>query len=78
MDGSHAVHADMKGRGSVFCTEGKGVMYSSSTKLKPNTISSTETEVVTVGEKLSKSMWFCLFRIAQGRYAKEDVLMQDN
>jgi hypothetical protein len=78
MDGAHAVHADMKGHGGVFVTEGKGAMYSSSNKLKLNTLSSTETEFVTVGEKLPKSMWFRLFRIAQGGYAGEDVLMQDN
>ena len=78
MDESHAVHANMKGHGGMFCIEGKGAMYSSSTKLELNTISSTETEVVTVGEILPKSMWFRLFRIAQDGYAKEYVLMQDN
>ena len=78
MDGSHAIHADMKGHDGMFCTEGKGVMYSSSAKLKLNTSSSTETEVVIVGEKLPKSMWFYLFHIAQGRYTKGDVLMHYN
>eukprot|EP00536_Pseudo-nitzschia_multiseries_P017800 jgi/Psemu1/52590/gm1.52590_g len=42
MDGSHAVHADMKGHAGVFATEGKGAMYSASTKLKLNTSSSTD------------------------------------
>ena len=58
IDGSHGIHSDMKGRGGVFATEEKGAMYSSSIKLKLNTISSTKTEIVTVGEKLPKSMWF--------------------
>ena len=43
IDGSHVIHSDMKGYGGVFATEGKGAMYSSLTKLKLNTISSTET-----------------------------------
>ena len=77
-DGAHAVHPDMKGHGGLFVTEGLGAMYSQSTKLKLNTISSTETELVTVGEKLPKCIWFRLYRIAQGGYANEDILMQDN
>ena len=44
--GSHSIHSDMNGHGSDFATEGKGTMYSSSTKLKLNTISSTGTEIV--------------------------------
>ena len=78
MDGAHAVHSDMKSHGGVFATEGKGAMISSSTKLRLNTLSSTETELITVGEKISKSVWFRLFRIAQNGYSNEDTLMQDN
>ena len=78
IDGAHAVYADMKGHTGVYATEGSGAMYSASTKLKLNTISSTETELVSVGEKLPKSLWFRLFRIAQGRNDDEDILMQDN
>jgi hypothetical protein len=78
IDGAHSVHADMKGHAGVYATEGKGAMYSSSTKLKLNTVSSTETELVSVGEKLPKSLWYRLFRIAQGGNDNEDILMQDN
>ena len=78
IDGSHAVHADMKGHVGLYASEGKGAMYSSSTKMKLNTVSSTETEIVSVGEKLPKVLWYRLFRIAQGGYSKEDILMQDN
>jgi hypothetical protein len=78
IDGAHGSHADMKGHVGVFATEGKGAMYSSSNKLKLNTISLTETEVVSDGEKLPKSLWYRLFCIAQGGYANEDILMQDN
>ena len=58
IDGSHGIHADMKGHDGVFATEGKGAMYSSSIKLKLNTISSTKTKIVVAGEKLPKSMQF--------------------
>ena len=42
--------------------------------------SSTETEVVAIGERLPKCTWFRYFnfRIAQGEPAKEDLLLQDN
>jgi hypothetical protein len=74
IDGAHGAHADMKGHIGVYATEGTGAMYSSSNKMKLNTISSTES----VGEKLPKCLWYRMFRIAQGGYANEDVLMQDN
>ena len=32
VDGSHDIHADMKGHGGMFATKGKGAMYSLSTK----------------------------------------------
>ena len=78
INGSHAVHPDMKGHVGVYSTEGKGAMLSLSNKLKLNTTSSTESEIVAVGEKLPKALWYRLFRIARGGCAKEDVLMQDN
>ena len=50
IDGAHAVHTDMKGHVGVYATEGQRAMYSSSSKIKLNTASSSETEVVSVGE----------------------------
>ena len=65
--------------GGVFCTEGNDEEISnSSTKLKLSTLSSTESKVVTLGEKLPKSTWFQLFCIAQGGYTKKDILIHDN
>mmetsp|Transcript_68813 Transcript_68813/g.77013 ORF Transcript_68813/g.77013 Transcript_68813/m.77013 type:complete len:108 (-) Transcript_68813:418-741(-) len=66
LDGSYATHSDMKGHSGEWVTEGKGGVYSSSTKHKLNTLSSTEAEIVTVGEKLPKSIWYRYFRIEQG------------
>ena len=78
LDGSYSTHADMKGHSGEWVTEGKGGVYSSSTKHKINTLSSTEAEIVTVGEKLPKSIWYRYFRIEQGGSSIEDVLLQDN
>ena len=68
----------MKGHVGVYATEGTGAIYSSSNKLKLNTVNSMETQLVGVGEKLPKCLWYRMFRIAQGGYDNEDVLMQDN
>jgi len=78
MDGSHAAHMDMKGHAGVYVTEGTGALMSASSKLKLNTVSSTETELITVGHKLPKCIWYRLFRIEQSGRADEDILMQDN
>ena len=76
IDGSHAVHADGKGHSELYLTIGKGAMINVSKKLGLVTVSSTETEVVSNGERFPKCSWFC--RIAQGDSDKEDLLFQDN
>jgi hypothetical protein len=78
IDGAHAVHDNMRGHAGVFVTAGKGALYASSTKNKLNTTSSTESEIVSVGEKLPKFLWFRHFRISQGGSDREDILYQDN
>ena len=85
VDGAHGVHPDKKGHGGVMVTEGIGTIYASSTKLKLNTTSSTESEIVAVGEKLPKHIWYRNFRIAQGERSQPDtvvtggdILYQDN
>ena len=78
IDGSHAIHADTKGHSGLFTTMGKGAMISQAKKLGIVTTSSTETEIVSTGERLPKCTWFRYFRIAQGDSATEDILMQDN
>ena len=78
IDGAHAVHNDMKGHAGVWVTEGTGTIYASSTKNKLNVVSSTEAEIVSVGEKLPKHIWYRKFRIEQGGSQDPDVLYQDN
>ena len=78
IDGSHAVHADAKGHSGMFTTMGRGAIMNVARKLGLNTVSSTETEVVSSGERMPKCTWFRYFRLAQGDKPIEDVLMQDN
>ena len=78
LDGSYSTHADMKGYSGKWVMEGKGGVYSMSTKHKINILSSTEAEIVTVGETLPKLIWYCYFCIEQGGSLIEDVLLQDN
>ena len=65
IDGAHAVHADMKGHGGTYVTIGTGAVYASSPKSKINIVSSIETEVILVGEKLSAHLWFRNFAVEQ-------------
>ena len=54
IEASHAVHADMKGHVGTYASMGTGAVISSANQIKLNTTSSTETEIVAVGEKLPK------------------------
>jgi hypothetical protein len=78
IDGAHAVHSNCKGHSGLFLTQGKGAMINISKKLGLVTNSSTETEIVSTGERMPKCTWFRYFRIEQGEPIVEDLLMQDN
>ena len=78
IDGAHAVHVDSKGHSGLHLTMGKGGIINGSKKLGVSTISSTEIEVVSNGERFPKCAWFRYFRMAQGDVVEEDILMQDN
>ena len=59
IDGAHAVHAFIKGHVGVYTIMvGTGAVYASSIKTKIKTVSSTEIEVISAGEKLPKNLWF--------------------
>ena len=75
---SHAVHADTRGCVWLYAGMGKRVVMTSANRIKLNTPSSTETEIVGLGEKLPKCIWFWQFREAQNGYVDKDVLYQDN
>lgn len=78
VDASFAVHPDMKSHTGGTLTMGQGAIYSTSTKHKINTTSSTTSEIVGVHDVLPQILWTRYFMEAQGYGVKESVLYQDN
>ena len=78
VDGSHNVHNDMRGHGGAVFTMGKGATSSYSRKLKSNTISSTETELITADIFMPEMLWSLHFIQAQGYEVECVGLYQDN
>jgi hypothetical protein len=56
-DGSHQIHEDCRGQSGCLVTFGKGAVASSLTKMKCNTNSSTETELISFADKLANIVW---------------------
>ena len=78
VDAAYTVHADMKGHTGATMSLGRGCPYSSSTKQKLVTRSSTECELVGVHDTLPQILWTKNFIAAQGYDVKHTVLYQDN
>jgi hypothetical protein len=78
VDGSHNVHWDCRGHGGAVFSLGRGATSSYSRKIKLNTRSLTETELVTADMFMPEMLWSLHFIQAQG-YETECVgLYQDN
>ena len=78
IDGSFAVHHDMKGHTGGSLSLGRGTISGVSTKQKLNTRSSTETEVVAVDDCMPQVLWTRYFTEAQGYKVKDNIIYQDN
>ena len=78
VDASFDVHPDMKSHTGATMTLGKGMTYSTSTRQKLNTKSSTEGELVVVNDVLPQVLWTRYFLGAQGYKAADSVVYQDN
>jgi len=78
VDTSHNVHWDCKGHGGAVFSLGRGATSSYSRKLKMNTRSSTETELVTADLLTPEMLWSLHFIQAQGYDAECVGLYQDN
>ena len=78
MDGSCAVHDDMKGHTGAGMTMGKGSVHDRSAKQKLNAKSSAETELVGVDDVSPQVLWTNYFVRAQGHNTCQTVAMQDN
>jgi len=78
VDGSFAVHPNMRGHTGGGLSMGRGFPITSSSKQKLNTRSSTESELVAVDDCMPAIMWTRYFLEAQGYGVNENILFQDN
>ena len=78
IDGSFAVHPNMRGHTGGGLSLGRGFPIVNSTKQKLNTRSSTESEVVGVDDCMPAVCWTRYFLEAQGYGVKETIVYQDN
>ena len=78
IDGSHCVHWDSRGHGGATLMMGEGAMASYSNRLRVNTRSSTETEVVTVDRYMPEILWTMNFLREQGFPVELSRIAQDN
>jgi hypothetical protein len=78
LDASFAVHEDMKSHTGAVLTLGEGVLQAISTKQWTNTRSSTEAELISFDDIVSKVLWMRLFLKDQGYTVLENVVYRDN
>jgi hypothetical protein len=78
VDASFAVHTDMKSHTGGTLSLGKGSVYSTSSKQKLVTRSSTEAEVIGVHDVMPQMLWTAHFIDSQGVNVDESILYQDN
>jgi hypothetical protein len=78
VDGSRNIHEDCRGHGEALFSMGIGATVSYSRKLKLNTLSLTESKLITADMYMPEMRWLLYFIQAQG-YGVECVgLYQDN
>ena len=78
VNGSHAVHEDLRGHTGACMSFGKGSVVTGSTKQKINTRSSTETEFVAADDYMPMLLWTNYFLQDQDYECTITVLYQDN
>jgi hypothetical protein len=78
IDTSFEVHNDFKSHMGGVMTMGQSAIQTISTKQKVNTRSSTEAELVSVNDIISKAVWTKLFLEGQGYKIIENLIYRDN
>ena len=78
LDAAFAVHKDFKSHTGAVMSLGKGSIQSVSTKQKTNSRSSTEAELISMDDIVSKVIWTKLFLDAQGYKIKQNIVFRDN
>jgi hypothetical protein len=77
-DASYAVHPDMRSHNGGVLSLGKGAVHATSCRQKLNTKSSTEAEILAVGDILPQVIWTRYFLEAQGYRISDSIVFQDN
>ncbi len=78
VDGLHQIHENCRGQIGSLMTLGKGAAISSLNKMNCNTRSSTETELISLHDKIPDFVWTRYFVECQGYDIHECVGFQDN
>jgi hypothetical protein len=78
LDAAFAVHNDKRSHTGATMTLGGGAIQSLSTKQKINTRSSTEAELVSIDDIISKVLWTKLFLQEQGYVVNQNIMLRDN
>ena len=78
VNGSFAVHEDMRSHTGGTMSLGKGAAYATSTWQKLNMKSSTEAELVAVDDIMPQVIWMRNFLEVQGYNVTDNVVFQDN
>jgi hypothetical protein len=78
VDASFAVHRDMRSHTGGVLSMGRGAIYSTSTRQKLTTRSSTEGELVGVNDVMPQILWTHYFLESQGYPVSDAIIYQDN
>jgi hypothetical protein len=78
VDASFAVHPDMKSHTGAAMSMGRGCAYAVSRRQRLNATSSTEAELVGVGDVMGLILWTRRFLQAQGYTVSDNIVYQDN
>ena len=78
IDGSFAIHNNMKSQTGINLTMGQGTIYGGSLKHKLNLKSSTEAELISVSNGINQVLWTKYFLECQGYEVNSSTIYQDN
>jgi hypothetical protein len=78
LDAAFAVHKDLKSHTGAVMTLGKGSIQSVSSKQKSNSHSSSEAQLISMDDIISKVFWTKLFLDAQGYKIKQNIVLRDS
>ena len=78
IDGSFAIHNDIKSNTGINLTMGKGTIYGGSLKHKLNSKSSTEAELISISNGINQVLWTKHFLECHRYEVNSSTIYQDN